>query len=68
MLLKNKLVERKYKPICDKLIDECIFYVMSCHGFRDYNAMFKRDIEQVANSHSINVSVENTMFKNMPIR
>lgn len=41
---------------------------MSCHGFRDYNAMFKRDIEQVANSHSINVSVENTMFKNMPIR
>ena len=47
-------------------------FFMSCHGFRDNNAMFKRgeahDVEIVAYLLSINVSVEKTLFKNRPIR
>ena len=39
---------------------------MTCHGFRDNNAMFKRgearDMERFAYLHSINVSVEKTFF------
>ena len=62
--------EQKYRPICDKFIDECI--CMSCHGLRNNNAMFKpgeaQDVERVAYLLSINVSVEKALFKNRPIR
>ena len=46
--------------------------VLSSHGFRNNNGMFKRggarDVVRVAYLHSINVSVEKTIFKNRPIR
>ena len=45
---------------------------MSCHGFRNNNAMLgeAQDVERVAYPLSINVSVDKTIlvFKNRPIR
>ena len=61
--------ESKDQYVTNLLMGVCF---MSCHGFRNNNAMFKRgepqDVERLAYLLYINVSVEKTIFKNRPIR
>ena len=55
--------ERSNQYVSNLMMSVCF---MSCHGFRNNNAMFKRGeargMERVAYLHSINVSVEKTIF------
>ena len=61
--------ERSNQYVSNLMMNVCF---MSCHGFRNNNAMFKRgeaqDVERLAYLLYINVSVEKTLFKNRPIR